>query len=497
MTQSSLHFVSWNTNGIKDTTRSPQKFSKLLNSLSNLQADVAFIQETHVGTNNYQILEDVPGWRSYFTVHSSRSKGVAILIRDSVPFEYICCDEDYSGGYIVLFCKIYGELYTLVNVYNHKADRNVLDRLKEYLMETAEGVLVVGGDFNTVLHPSFDRRSNSEAKCPPRCSAFLEDFTVSLNLRDICSYKHPTDEGFTRRQNDSYSRIDMFFLPEHKMGRVANINVAHNDAELQGLSDHHPLILELTVQRRPKTIFPKVALALPKPFTYIPDRRPGKISGAEILSAIKSLTDLEEHSLDNDVKYYKKHSCQLSETLKTEYNTLIKNKDVGDICLFHVKHLIFSQILAKRLSESISPSFKRKIETNLGPFITVTFETGPQKIKWSFLKTKLKMLHFEVTKLKHISSVFTLELDMLDYLLSKEQDSSELRLLKPGCPLTKFIFSLALNELEVLVLTNDCKATVCHQRQVLRIHTAVTPEFVDDFIIYFKEISGLTICKLT
>ncbi|XP_027016655.2 uncharacterized protein LOC113651898 [Tachysurus fulvidraco] len=486
MTQSSLHFVSWNTNGIKDTTRAPQKFSKLLISLSNLQADVAFIQETHVGTNNYQILEDVPGWRSYFTVHSSRSKGVAILIRDSVVFEYICHDEDYSGGYIVLFCKISGELYTLVNVYNHKVDRNVLGRLKEYLMETAEGVLVVGGDFNTVLHPSFDQRSNSEATHSP-LRAFVEDFTFSLNLRDIWSYKHPTDEGFTRCQNDSYSRLDMFFLPDNKMGRVANINVAHNEAEVQGFSDHYPLIVELTVQRRPKTILPEVASALPEPFTYIPDRRPGKISGAEILSAIKSLTNVGEHSLDNDVKHYKKQQCQLSETLKTEYNTLIKNKDVGEICSFNVKYLIFSQILAKRLSESISPSFKEKIETNLDPFITVTFETGPQKIKWSFLETKLKNF-----------SDLTLELDMLDYLLSKEQDSSELRLLKPGCPLTKFIFSLALNELEALVLSNFGKATVCHQRQVLRIHTtSVTPEFVDVFVIFFKDISGLTIRILT
>ncbi|XP_058255028.1 uncharacterized protein LOC131359291 [Hemibagrus wyckioides] len=485
MTQSSLHFVSWNTNGIK------KKFQKLLMSLSNLHADVAFIQETHVEIED-DILKDVEGWRSYFTVYSSKSKGVAILIRDSVQFEYICHDEDYSGGYIVLFCNLYGELFTLVNVYNHKADKNVLGRLKEYLMETAEGLLVVGGDFNTVLHPSFDRRSSTFKLSPLR--AFLEDFTVSLNLRDTWSYKHPTLDGFTRHQNDSHSRIDMFFLPEHKMERVANINVANEDAELQDISDHYPLVLELTVQCRTETNIPKVALKLSKPFTYTPDRRPWNISGAEILSAIKSLTDFEEYSLDmKDVKYYKQHRCELSETLKTEYNSVIKKKDVGHT--FDVKDLILSQILAKRLSESISPLFKRKIVTNLDPFFTVTFERGPQTIKWSFLESKLKMLQLEVKKPDQISFALTPELSILDYLLPEEEDSSELRLLKPGCPLTKFIFSLALNELETLALNNFCKVTVCYHRQVLRIHTNSIPnsDFVDVFVNTFKEISGLKI----
>ncbi|XP_058255781.1 uncharacterized protein LOC131359729 [Hemibagrus wyckioides] len=496
MTQSSLCFVSWNTNGIKKTSMSPQKFSKLLSSFRNLHADVGFIQETHVGTED-DILKDVEGWRSYFTVYSSKSKGVAMLIRDSVPFEYICHDEDYSGGYIVLFCKLYGELFTLVNVYNHKADKKVLGRLKEYLMETAEGVLVVGGDFNTVLHPGFDRsHSKSQASHSP-LRTFLEDFTVSLNLRDTWSYKHPAVDGFTRRQNDSHSRIDMFFLPEHKVGLVDNINVAYEEAKLQDISDHYPLVLELTVQCRTETNIPKVASKLSKPFTYTPDRRPGKISGAEILRAIKSLTDCEEYSSTDmkNVKYYKKRRCQLSETLKTEYNSMIKNKDVADTYTFDVKYMILSQILTKRLSESISPSFKGKIAKSFNTFFTVTFKTGPQKIKWSFLERKLKVLQPKVKKNKQISSALTPELSILDYLLPEEEDSSELRLLKPGCPLTKFIFSLALKELETLALNNFCKATVCYHRQVLRIHTnsITNSDFVEFFVNLFKEISGLEI----
>ncbi|XP_034159766.1 uncharacterized protein LOC117597147 [Pangasianodon hypophthalmus] len=497
--KSSLHFVSWNTNGIKNTSKSPKKFSKLLNNLSNLQADIAFIQETHVGTDCYQILEEVQDWKVYFTVYSSCSKGVAILIRNNIPFEYICHDEDCSGGYIVLFCRLYGELYTLVNLYNHKADRFFLGRLKDYLMETAEGVLVVGGDFNTVLHPTFDRKSSrSQARHSP-FRAFLEEFTVSLNLRDTWSYLHSTDEAFTRRQNDTRSRIDMFFLQEHKMGKVCNIHVARN-SEIQIASDHYPLVLELTVQHRTETYCPNVALKLPQPFTYTPDRRPGKISGAEILSVIKSFTDLEELSLDREsVNYYKTYRCQLTETLKNEYSLMIKNKEVGDRCISNVKYLIFSQILAKRVSVSISPSFKGMIKTNLDTFFIVKFGKGPQKIKWSFLERKLaNMLQSEVKKPKQIPSAtpgpLQPEFSFLDCLLPKDRKSSELRLLEPGCPLTNAIFNLALNELLHLVVTNLCKGTVCYQRQVLCIHTpSITSDSRQFFVNVFKEASGLKI----
>uniref|UniRef100_A0AAY5EIL0 Endonuclease/exonuclease/phosphatase domain-containing protein n=1 Tax=Electrophorus electricus TaxID=8005 RepID=A0AAY5EIL0_ELEEL len=131
--------------------------SDLMKTLNSLEAEIVFLQETHVGPEHYQMLENVEnGQRVDFSVYDPRSKGVAILTRQGVPFEYTCHREDYSGGCLVLFCHLYGELHTLVNVYNHNEDRKVLYRLKDYLKETAEGVLVVGGAFNTVLDHDFD-----------------------------------------------------------------------------------------------------------------------------------------------------------------------------------------------------------------------------------------------------------------------------------------------------------------------------------------------------
>ncbi|CAM4690791.1 unnamed protein product [Leuciscus chuanchicus] len=108
-------------------------------------------------------------------------------------------------------------LYTLVNVYNHKEDRHMLYRLRDYLRAiNTKGVLVVGGDFNTVLDPTIDRISSADQTYHSSLRSILEDFTDSLSLKDIFALRHPTEEGFTRSQNQSQAKcpqkIRMSFL---------------------------------------------------------------------------------------------------------------------------------------------------------------------------------------------------------------------------------------------------------------------------------------------
>ncbi|XP_047666976.1 uncharacterized protein LOC125140843 [Tachysurus fulvidraco] len=511
--KTSLRFVIWNTNGIKYP---PEKFVNVRNILRHLRADVAFIQETHVGTQCVKILQNVPGWRSYFTVHSSRSKGVAILIKNSVPFEYICCDEDCCGGYIVLFCHLYGELYTLVNVYNHKEDRNVLGRLKEYLLETAEGVLVVGGDFNTLLNPNIDRKPSSTRHSPLK--PILQDFTESLMLIDTWSQKHSdteTENRFTRKQGESSSRLDMFFLQEAQIQRMTKIEVKafkktetfsmhhhplvlklqcqmqsenrftrkqgessskldiffrHEDqkqrlkeieVKIESISDHYPLVLELQSQMQLERKLPKIVTSLEKS-EYNSDRRAGKISGAEILSAIKSLPE----------KYRQDHWILLTETLKPSYNDMLKShkvlenfKMVQGSHEFTREYLIFSEVLAKRLNAYLSLETK----CNICVVIIVIFKSRKQKIRWSFLKSRFEELKND--KLKQAPFVPPANFSILDSLLPKTQSTSgDLRDLQPGCPLTSAVLYLALHKLNLMVCDDAVKTIVCYHKQTLIIH---------------------------
>ncbi len=114
-----LKLVTWNTCGIRDTADLEQKKNKIGQRLNELQASVAFLQETHIGINDVSHVKDFGGWKSFYSVHHPRSKGVAILIKNELPFEHIKHDIEPTGSYIVLVCKLYGKCFTLVNVYNH------------------------------------------------------------------------------------------------------------------------------------------------------------------------------------------------------------------------------------------------------------------------------------------------------------------------------------------------------------------------------------------
>uniref|UniRef100_A0A8C2GZ25 Endonuclease/exonuclease/phosphatase domain-containing protein n=1 Tax=Cyprinus carpio TaxID=7962 RepID=A0A8C2GZ25_CYPCA len=137
--------------------------------------------------NDVSHLEHIDGWETYFSVHHPRSKGVAILIKNELPFEHVKHDIEPTGSYIVLVCKLYGKCFTLVNVYNHAKEHKVLQFLSEYLRQTAKGVLIVAGDFNTVLNTDLDRQYPTGHVEPLR--PYLEEFISSLMLKIIfCTF---------------------------------------------------------------------------------------------------------------------------------------------------------------------------------------------------------------------------------------------------------------------------------------------------------------------
>uniref|UniRef100_A0A674EJ66 exodeoxyribonuclease III n=1 Tax=Salmo trutta TaxID=8032 RepID=A0A674EJ66_SALTR len=242
-TGNSLSIITWNTCGVKPTKHSPNKLIDIMNFGKKQKADIIFLQETHVGPKGYNYINEVRGWTSYFTVYSPNSKGVAILVNKKLKphYEYICHDEDYAGGYIVLFCQMHGQLFTLVNVYNHKEDKQVLGRLSQYLQEMKIGTLVIGGDFNTVLDLDFDKRTASEHRRHTSLRPLLQSFISSLNLQDTWARLHPTEEAFTRSQSTSHSRLDMFFMQQDKAPFAQSCEI-HTDS---GISDHNPVSLKI------------------------------------------------------------------------------------------------------------------------------------------------------------------------------------------------------------------------------------------------------------
>uniref|UniRef100_A0A8C8EVU7 Reverse transcriptase n=1 Tax=Oncorhynchus tshawytscha TaxID=74940 RepID=A0A8C8EVU7_ONCTS len=191
----------------------PEKLGLVLKQQITLKASITFLQETHIGPKDIDLFEIATTWNSYFTVYSTQSKGAAILLNKNIEqhYQYVRHDEGPTGSYIVLFCKLYGQSFTLVNLYNHANDKRVLETLTQYLQEVT-GILVVGGDFNTVIDPDIDRICATGNAQYTLLRRFLEEFTSSLNLVDIWGRLNRTKKDFSRSEKKSHSRLDMFFI---------------------------------------------------------------------------------------------------------------------------------------------------------------------------------------------------------------------------------------------------------------------------------------------
>nr|XP_046155691.1 uncharacterized protein LOC123996362 [Oncorhynchus gorbuscha] len=470
----SLSIITWNTCGVKPTKQYLNKFIDIMDYGKEQKADVIFLQETHIGPNCYRKLEEhgweemETNWTSYLTVYSPSSKGVAILVNKKLKphYEYICHDEDYAGGYIVLFCQMYGQLFTLVNVYNHKEDKKVLGRLSQYLQEMKIGTLVIGGDFNTVLDLDFDKRTASERKRHTSLRPLLQSFISSLNLQDTWARLQPTKRAFTRSQGTSHSRIDMFFMQQDKATFAQSCEI-HTDS---GISDHKPVSLKILVPKIRSTLtdvhekLRKLGDGGHKVKNKL-GRRAGKISGAEVLVAIKSLADSSNGSREEDLME--------TETLKHEYNGILREKEIpeGFNMSLNRKYKIFATILANRLQTYLEPPFTGsiKIPPKSSPYIVYL---GRQPlIKSTFLKEALLPLSppKDFTILKQVLHE---DLGILWKLLPMVEGSSCDKInLQDQCPLTPALLHLCLKYMEHRILSvRGTVLSVSLQRRSLLIH---------------------------
>ena len=77
-----LKFTSWNVKGLNQ----PVKRSKVLHHLQSLGTHIAFLQETHLKTDNHSLLPKQWVGQMYPSHYSCKARGTAILIHIYMPF---------------------------------------------------------------------------------------------------------------------------------------------------------------------------------------------------------------------------------------------------------------------------------------------------------------------------------------------------------------------------------------------------------------------------
>ncbi|XP_036419794.1 uncharacterized protein LOC118803388 isoform X2 [Colossoma macropomum] len=250
-----LTVLSWNVNGFS------QKKSSVFNHLNVLQADVVFLQETHIGPSanspsgsiQIQSLEHDYDWAVY-TVFKRNCRGVAILFRKGLVCEGLRVVGDEKGRYMIISCRIQEQEFVFVNVYNPTDEKIDFNKFREFLIPASESpYFIIGGDFNTVMDAEFDKTSNSRNRGHSDRFKGLVSLLDTFSLVDVWRWLYPEKKSFTFFDGKGKSRLDYFFLPVRILKRVTacQIHGRPEYSEREGcISDHAPISVQIQTDHR-------------------------------------------------------------------------------------------------------------------------------------------------------------------------------------------------------------------------------------------------------
>jgi exonuclease III len=153
--------VTLNVNGLHN----PIKRSQIIAKMKREKQQIIYWQETHLSSSEHEKLKKLGFQNTYYSFHKSgRRRGVAILIPNTVNFEFISQVKDNEGRFVLVKGKLDNEAVTLFNVYAPPgSNKSFFKKIFELMVKETQGTLILGGDFNIQLQPKLDT-SNQRQK---------------------------------------------------------------------------------------------------------------------------------------------------------------------------------------------------------------------------------------------------------------------------------------------------------------------------------------------
>lgn len=183
-------------------------------------------------------------YNQWFISPTPKSRGTAIAIHKTCPFQPSEHKVDPLGRYVFVKGSIAGQKYTFATIYAPNADQltfldNALDRLADF----REGFLILGGEFNVSPDPLLDI---SHAR-PSHSYAFLKHFRKTIQshlLTDSWRTLHPSDHDFSyySKVHDVYTRIDHIFVDCNILELLQSASIG-----TISISDHAPVMVAFTI----------------------------------------------------------------------------------------------------------------------------------------------------------------------------------------------------------------------------------------------------------
>ena len=229
-----IKLSSFNCRGLQDYV----KRRKIFHYMRNIENDIIFLQETHSDKKDEISWKSQWGESAWFASFSSNSRGVAILIRNSISVKVISVFYDPNGRFLILNCKLNDVPVTLVNIYAPNNDDP--DFLLEVFAEMDKfdnSSLIIGGDFNAVIGPldyQGTRQQHSNSKVSDMLSVIIDEY----NLVDVWRHYHPTLRQYTRHQKTPrvLSRLDYILVSSNFLNNCVKSKI------LPGIQSDHSVV---------------------------------------------------------------------------------------------------------------------------------------------------------------------------------------------------------------------------------------------------------------
>ena len=129
--------------------------------------------------------------KTYFSGNNNNREGIGILINPNVSYVVQKYKEIIVGRMQALEIIINEKEITLINLYSpNNDDQTFFDQLEKFINDHNEKTFIVGGDFNTVINKSIDKR-NGRVNTHKLCRQAINNIIDTHNLIDIWRDMYP------------------------------------------------------------------------------------------------------------------------------------------------------------------------------------------------------------------------------------------------------------------------------------------------------------------
>ena len=215
-----LGILSLNVRGLGDK----EKRREVFHLFNNKPHQIFMLQETHSTNEVVKIWKTEWGHNIVYSHGDSRSRGVAILIKNDLSHEIHSIKSDNKGRYIILDISIKQVRLTLATIYGPNSDDQ--DFFNEFI-DSIESIpndnRIVGGDWNVVLDLNMDKEGGQQTT-HFKAQKILKDWCDETNLVDIWRKSHEDLKQYTwfQRRPMIRCRLDYFLISFGLTGFVEN-----------------------------------------------------------------------------------------------------------------------------------------------------------------------------------------------------------------------------------------------------------------------------------